>query len=141
MERGFKIRGKKPIESTPIGLDRVRAGWVHELFGYNTSGCGLGRQSGGGSYCPSFEHAGVGCCITTSFDRGGGCGYLSVRGGYLCEHKWLDTLYYYLGFSSFSIGSEQSVRTLWTPVLQVPDARVGKGDLLWFTILTLMIQR
>jgi hypothetical protein len=31
MERGFKIRGKNLIESTPIGLDRVRAGWVHEL--------------------------------------------------------------------------------------------------------------
>lgn len=82
MERGFKIRGKNLIESTPIGLDRVRAGWVHELV-TTPWGCGLGRQSGGG-HGPSFGdiyiYAGLGgfCYITLllcSFDiiiKGGG---------------------------------------------------------------------
>lgn len=51
IERGL-LQGKNPIKSTPIGLDRVRAGWVDELVVcHNTppSRCGLGRQSGGGS--------------------------------------------------------------------------------------------
>jgi len=57
MERGFKIRGKNPIKSTPIGLDRVRAGWVHELV-TTPWGAGLAASLGVG-HDPSFEYAGT----------------------------------------------------------------------------------
>jgi hypothetical protein len=48
----------------------------------------------------------------------------------LCEHKWLDTLYY-LGLSLIQIGSGQRVRKLWMPVLQEyrMRAKEGRGSL------------